>query len=186
MIAALYVDTRRGPYASIPGVECWGVERDAGAYPGPWKVVAHPPCGPWGGLSHLCTQQDPRCAVDAVGFVRRFGGVLEHPKGSRLWDACRMPAPGGLPDAYGGWTLEVDQCRWGHPALKMTWLYIVGTTEVPTIPPPGTPTRLIDSPKSQKNRQTDRLLHLPKSQRHLTPPAFAAWLVEVATSAAAP
>jgi len=29
VIAALYVDIARGPYASMPDVDAWGVERNA-------------------------------------------------------------------------------------------------------------------------------------------------------------
>jgi hypothetical protein len=58
--------------------------------------------------------------------LRAFGGVLEHPRGSKLWERCGLPVPGGLADSFGGFTVEVDQCSWGHVARKTTWLYVVG------------------------------------------------------------
>ena len=88
MIAALYVDVKRGPYATMPGVDCYGVERDATQYAGPWPVVAHPPCARWSKLSgfveHVYPGRFPRgadggCFAAALDAVRTWGGVLEHP-----------------------------------------------------------------------------------------------------------
>ena len=176
-IAALYVDVRRGPYAHIPGVECWGVEKDADDYPGPHQVVAHPPCGHWGRY-HQKAWDDGHNGPIAVGFVRTYGGVLEHPVNSKLWTACDMPKPGHPPDIWGGWTLTVVQRDWGHRADKPTWLYIVGCTagDLPERPPHTPP--VVAPPTPGKTRGI--LERLSKTQRHLTPPAFAAWLVEVA------
>ena len=71
-VAALYVD-RRGPYWNRPDVDAWDVERDARKYAGPWPVVAHPPCGPWGALRHLYKGNEHDCAPRAVEQVRTFG-----------------------------------------------------------------------------------------------------------------
>jgi hypothetical protein len=177
MIAALYVDVAKGPYAAMEGVDCWGIERDAKTYDGPWPVVAHPPCGPWGSLKGLCTKQDPSCGPRAVEQVRMLGGVLEHPAHSGLWRHCVLPRPGWLPMAT-GFSLQVDQCRWGHKARKRTWLYIVGCTPVdlPPIPPWREPTHTATSSK----RGPGCLPQLWSTEMHLTPPAFAEWLVAVA------
>lgn len=191
MIAALYVDVKRGPYPAIPGVDCWGVERDATKYAGPWPVIAHPPCGHWGRYSHKCFD-DGHTGPIAVNQVRRFGGVLENPKDSKLWKRCGMPKPGELPDEFGGYSILVFQRDWGHPADKPTWLYIVGapSANLPTFPKPQ-PERnaWMDSRRVLKAKRADPgrkrgvrgiAERLSKTQRHLTPPAFAAWLVEVA------
>src|SRR5262252_4046294 len=128
MIAALYIDPR-GPYPRMPDVDCWDERRDARKYEGPYPVVAHPPCGPWGKLRHLCTKQDSSCGPVAVDQVREFGGVLEHPAHSRLFVECGMPRPGELPDPWGGVTIEVEQVRWGHVARKRSWIYLVGVRD---------------------------------------------------------
>lgn len=56
MIAALYID-ERGPYVGLPGVDAWGISRDARLYEGPWPVVAHPPCARWCRLAKLVESQ---------------------------------------------------------------------------------------------------------------------------------
>ncbi len=179
MIAALYVDPR-GPYPRMAGVDAWDVARDATTYAGPHSVVAHPPCGPWGKLRHLSRHDDPRLAPIAVRQVRRWGGVLEHPAGSKLWDACHLPRP-GVVDAWGGVTIEVCQVDWGHACRKRTWLYIVGATGVHPIAPTGRqPTHWIAGNTGQA-RAAGCLLASREIARR-TPPAFAQWLVGVAAS----
>lgn len=142
-VAALYVDAR-GPYPKMPIIDAWDIERDATKYGGPWPVIAHPPCGPWGRLRHLYKgpESDKALALIAVEQVQRYGGVLEHPAFSKLWPATGLPVPGER-DAY-GFTIQIDQCDWGHVARKRTWLYIVGVDigEL-KFPPPGTPTHWI-------------------------------------------
>lgn len=89
-IAALYVQTG-GAYYDQPGIEPWDAERDARKYAGPWKVVAHPPCDRWGkfatgGMYRPGTKirgDDDGCFAAALAAVRKYGGVLEHPLGSR-------------------------------------------------------------------------------------------------------
>ena len=182
MIAALYVDVKRGPYAAIPGVDAWGLERDATTYAGPWPVVAHPPCAAWGNL-RWATKDDGKTGPIAVAQVRKFGGVLEHPADSSLFSACGMPAPGWLPDEWGGYTVAVRQCDWGHKAAKSTWLYIVGcrVVDLPATPPRREPTHLVQArPAWERHAGLPWKPEMPKRERHLTPPAFAEWLVELA------
>jgi hypothetical protein len=177
-VAALYVDTKRGPYPGLAGVDCWGVERDATRYDGPNPVVAHPPCGHWGRY-HQKAHDDGSTGPVAVDQVRRFGGVLEHPRDSKLWRLCGMPRPGEARDAFGGWTIEVRQVDWGHVAEKRTWLYVVGRDDTPPMPPhqPAPP----PPPLLRTGRRIRGWVEMmPKTKRHLTPPAFAAWLVELA------
>lgn len=186
MIAALYIDPK-GPYPKIAGVDCWDEARDAQLFAGPGPVVAHPPCGPWGKLKHL-SRQDPRLAVRAVRAVREFGGVLEHPDHSGLWAHCGLPRPGDLPDEWGGWSLEVEQVRWGHVARKRTWIYIVGCgfDDLPPIPTMRVPTHWVSGGRKPRTGRTRAGLVPPgikvcsAQQRRRTPPAFAKWLVAVA------
>lgn len=179
MIAALYIDPR-GPYPRMEGVDCWDEQRDAMLYDGPWPVVAHPPCGPWSRLRFFCKHQPKECAPRAVEQVRRYGGVLEHPESSTLWRALKLPLPGGLPDEYGGWSLEVDQCAWGHRARKRTWLYFVGIARELVVPRTGgVPTHCVNSRKADT-----LLLELSAEGRRRTPDAFAQWLVSLAQQVA--
>lgn len=143
MIAALYVEPA-GCYAGLDGVDPWD---DARLYDGPWPVVAHPPCERWSSLNNLVLCRYPHraaefahgndggCFAAALAAVRRWGGVLEHPAQSRAWGSFDLPTPAkgqwqrGI---CGGWSIEVDQAAWGHPARKVTWLYAHGVT-VPTM-----------------------------------------------------
>ena len=167
-------------YDKLPCVETYDSERDARTWTGGTPIVAHPPCAQWGRLHHLATVNPEEKALGpfAVSLVRANGGVLEHPAGSKLWPATGLPAPGER-DEWGGFTLDVDQVVWGHPAQKRTWFYVCGCRpeEVPPIPAPGAvPTHRVTS-----SAQTfHRLPELSKHLRELTPPRLAAWLVAVA------
>jgi len=140
LTAALFV-SGSGPYAGLPGVDVWDVSRDARTYPGPWPVIAHPPCERWGrywfgGPSARVRRvkgDDDGCFAAALAAVRRWGGVLEHPAASSAWKAfglCEPPRAGGwvVADWEGGWTCCVDQGHYGHRAQKATWLYANGVT----------------------------------------------------------
>jgi hypothetical protein len=189
-VVALYVDAR-GPY---PGIvqEWYGTERNAKTYAGPYPVVAHPPCGPWGPMRHLSSgvgaEQDATCGPHAVEMVRRWGGVLEHPKGSKLFAYCGMPHPDDPTDEWGGYTIEVQQVDWGHPARKRTWLYIVGVElqYVPMFPPRREPTHWASGSRGRsKGKQGSPVPPGIKvcsaQQRRRTPTDFARWLVDLAT-----
>lgn len=193
MIAALYIDPR-GPYPKMRDVDCWDLKRDAKYYEGSDPVVAHPPCGPWGAFAHLCKsyEQDRCCALRAVEQVRASGGILEHPAGSRLWDLrdLVLPPPSDtelflFEDKRGGYTVEVDQCAWGHVCRKLTWLYCVGVDRAlirSTIRRGGTPTRDMTGYRGRNATRLRGLLEASKEQRRRTPIAFAEWLVSLARS----
>lgn len=142
MIAALYVETG-GAYFGLPDVDPWDEVRDARRYPGPWPVVAHPPCQRWGKLwagqplhikrtgERKVKGDDGGCFAAALDAVRRWGGVLEHPWGSHAWPHFGLSVPpraGGWvsADFLGGWTCCVEQGRYGHYARKPTLLYACG------------------------------------------------------------
>lgn len=194
-VAALYVDPR-GPYPGLV-VDWYDAARDAKTYAGPFPVIAHPPCGPWGSLKHLSQHQDASCGPHAVAMVRRWGGVLEHPARSALFEHCGMPRPAELPDAWGGRTIEVQQVDWGHVARKRTWLYVVGARSLPPAPPPGTPTHWCSGFRSSTHRTPKAykangcavppgIKVCSAQQRRRTPIAFARWLVELAAQAGRP
>lgn len=180
-VAALYVDPR-GPYHSMPGVDCWDVEKDARLYDGSHPIVAHPPCGPWSKLRHIYKGDEYDCAPRALEQVRAFGGVLEHPAHSALWAYFDLPKPGDATDGFGGRTWYVEQVDWGHCCVKPTWLYIVGADQrsvsgrIARRNGTGTATHCICTGPRQKQR-------LPAASRRkklLTPPPFAELLVSIA------
>lgn len=191
-VAALYIDPR-GAYPKLLGPAlCWDEERDARSYFGPHPIVAHPPCGPWGRLRHMYRGDQHALAPLAVAQVREFGGVLEHPAGSLLWKEKLppMPLPGELPDAWGGYTIEVSQCDWGHQARKMTWLYCVGVPrQALAFPAKREPTHWISGGRGRAGKKAKTTPVPPgikvcsAQQRRRTPVAFAEWLISLAEQA---
>lgn len=142
MIAALFVHAR-GAYCGLPDVDPWPEDRDARLYPGPWPVVAHPPCARWCRLAGLVEARwghrrhdDGGCFASALANVRRWGGVLEHPAYSDAWGAFALPIPpveGWQRGLCGGWAAHVEQGRYGHAAKKATWLYAVSVSTLPSL-----------------------------------------------------
>lgn len=145
MIAALFVETG-GCYFGLPNVDPWDVVRDARLYPGPYAVVAHPPCQRWGRFWHGSTRKphqfemgaDGGCFESALESVRKWGGVLEHPKDSHAWEwfgLSKPPREGGwVPaDKEGGMTCCVWQGHYGHFSGKATWLYASGMEYFPAM-----------------------------------------------------
>lgn len=137
-VAALYVETD-GAYCGLPNVDAWDQVRDARKYPGPWPVVAHPPCQRWGRFWHGSTRKphqykkgdDGGCFAAALASVRRWGGVLEHPCDSHAWAHFGLAPPprfaGWQPAGdWHGFTCYVEQGHYGHASRKPTWLYAVG------------------------------------------------------------
>lgn len=176
-VAVLFA-RRDSVYKTLP-VDVWDEDRDARKFTGGAAVIAHPPCRLWGRLRHFAKAKHPdmekQLAVFAVAKVRENGGVLEHPASSTLWLVLGLPKPHETADKFGGFTLEVNQCDWGHRAQKKTWLYVVGCT-VPAMPPPGKPTGVVHS-------RTRSLPQISKPEREHTPINFANWLVQLAKTA---
>ena len=166
-IAALYV-REDSPYKAIDFVDCWTAARDARRWPGGTACIAHPPCAAWGKYYHKTTQATGALALLALDQVRNNGGVLEHPAHSQLFNLAVLPKPGEMPDAWGGWTLEINQVDFGHEATKATWLYVVG------------PATLRIAPGSERPSVIRPLEHLSHRQREITPPALARALAMLA------
>lgn len=181
MVAALFVRAD-SIYKQMPGVDAWDMERDARKYDGAAPVVAHPPCRAWASLRHCAKPREGEreLALFAIEKVRKLGGVLEHPQLSTLWRVAQLPDHGAR-DEYGGWTLIIDQYWWGHRARKRTRLYIVGIdpSELPDMP-----IRLGDATHTVglwSGRDKARCRpSISKREFESTPPAMAAWLVDLA------
>lgn len=167
-------------YLALPGCDVYDAVRDARSFGGGVPVVAHPPCRAWGRLRQFAKARPDEKALGlfAVDQVRSCGGVLEHPAESTLFNACFLPHPGEFPDAFGGYTVEIEQFHWGHRAEKRTWLYVVGCgyERLPAFPHrEGSPTHCI-----RPTRAYPRLPSVTKAEREHTPPDLCAWLVDVA------
>ncbi len=186
-VAALYVD-RLGPYPKL--VSDWYDEaRDARSYDGPLPIVAHPPCGPWSSLRHLHSKPEQRdLGIFAVEQVRKWGGVLEQPAGSLLFDECDMHQTSG---SYNDFSLAVEQVAWGHCARKRTWLYLVGidrSLATSGIRTGGTPTHWASGGRRHSRKGSGGFVPpgikvCSAQQRNRTPIAFAEWLIELASTA---
>ena len=186
MIAVLFARAD-SIYKTIPECDVYDIERDARTWPGGCPVVAHPPCRAWGGLSHMAKPRhdEKDLARWSVQQIRKYGGVLEHPKKSKLWADQGLPAPGKGRDAFGGWTLPIFQSWFGHRAEKATLLYIVGCE------PHNIPTMAFTMGRASHvvgNGSTGHPIkgspnwrpQIPHSEREHTPLELAKWLVEIA------
>lgn len=212
VIAALFVSAD-GPYANRslfggPEIDAWTPDRDARLYPGPWPVVAHPPCERWGNMWWSAQNargpdapglgDDGGCFAAALAAVRAHGGVLEHPEGSRAWAAFGLRAPrfgdGWVEDdpawpepraaALRAWVCSVDQARYGHRARKRTWLYYVGSIAPAELDwRRGEPTAWVVSGPggySSAERRARGVELLSKGEHAITPQPFADALVALA------
>ncbi len=186
-VSVLYVDPG-GPYPSLVE-DWWGLpSRDAKLYRGPNPVVAHPPCGPWGDMWRLCKFQDPKAGLSAVKMVQRWGGILEQPRGSMLFQRCKLPKPGEGVDRFGGESYFLEQVAWGHACRKPTWLYVVGVSHYRVIRglrTGGTPTHQIWGSRGSL-RHNPNLKGAWKELRMRSPVAFAKWLVSLASHSSGP
>lgn len=168
----------RSIYHSMPGVEAFDMRRDARTFTGGMPVVAHP----W---SAYCRQQvtagpDVQKAEQEIGLwcvdqVRTWGGILEQPAKSHLWNAAGLPGPGDQKDKT-SWSLEVWQAWWGYTVKKSTWLYFRGID--PSLV--HVPLRLHAAGNDRRAVQL-----MSHRQRSATCLAFAEWLVDLARKSSA-
>jgi hypothetical protein len=166
-VAALFVRAD-SHYKGMPDVDCYDEARDALTWPGGCPVVAHPPCRCWSRLSGFVKDAplyERSLGLWAVAMARRFGGVVEHPKDSRLWREVGCLSP-GVRDEAGGVLVTLNQGDFGHEAPKATALYIVGAA-VPELP-------------FMLGEARGRVERLCRAKRERTPGPFAALLVHLA------
>ena len=198
-IAALFVETN-GAYFGLPGVIPWDELADARRYPGTYPVVAHPPCARWGNYwfgspsspKRFTMGDDGGCFQSALESVRRFGGVLEHPRNTRAFARFGIERP--PTDSWGyagdgiGFVTEVEQGHYGHAARKATWLYAAHCNLFPLRWGPSQPgkTRTASGyhsagrSKTTGRRSGGMLETLSKRERAATPPEFRDMLLALA------
>lgn len=159
--------------------DCWTKNRDALLYTGSSPVIAHPPCRLWGRLRMLSKAdiKEKELAIYSVLYIRKFGGILEHPAGSTLWTECGLPIPGKGYDSFGGFSISINQSWFGYPAVKNTWLYIVGCT-LSDLPSLSLNFNAITHIVSSSRKKTGKR-ELSKMRRDLTYPLLIDWLYEV-------
>lgn len=181
MIAILFA-RKDSIYKSLSDCDVYDAERNALTWPGGTPVIAHPPCRLWGRLRKLSKASDTEreLAIWAVSQVRQWGGVLEHPAGSTLWEAANLPKPGER-DEFKGFTIWISQWWFGHKADKPTWLYFCGIepADLPKIPYRlGNPAYVVNTSKraGSKGHRPEIL----KSEREYTPVMLAEWLLDIA------
>lgn len=169
-------------YNDLPGTVCYDRDRDARTFSGQTPVIAHPPCRLFSRMRSFANRVpgEMNLASLCLWHVRSCGGVLEHPAQSILWDLCFLPKPGQGVDLYGGFSIQVDQVAYGHPARKRTWLYIGGHTPKSIPAPllsPELPSGIVCGTGKRSRRP-----EIPKALRSHTPRAFAEFLLEIARS----
>lgn len=136
--------------------------------------MAHPPCRAWSAYCGHQAKPEPgekELGPLCVEWLRKEGGVLEHPAHSRLFRACGLPEPGKRRGDF--FTLPVMQAWWGFDLPKKTWLVLCGVDprqlEIPwSEVPAGAHAAWKRKSKHQRAATCDELAH---------------WLVSVARTA---
>jgi hypothetical protein len=193
MISVLFV-AKNSVYKTLTDsagepLDCWDEERNALNWAGGNPIVAHPPCRLFSKLRRFSTApiEEKSMAYWSVYKVREFGGVLEHPSRSALWEDMNLPAPGKRDDF--GFSCGVEQWWFGHPAKKSTWLYIVGCNpnDLPDYPfRMGYAEHAIGKCRKRNGLKRSELFDNRKEFRSATPEPFARWLIETAERCKSP
>ncbi len=166
------------------GCDVWDALRDARLFASSNPVIAHPPCRAWGQLKHMAKPRrgERALALIALDWVRRNGGVLEHPLRSSLFSAViGRPQPPDF-DCWGGWTMVMNQHWLGHRAEKATRLYLCGISPKQLPPFPielKEPTHTVDSCGKRKTAHSPARPLIGKSEREATPLQMAEWLIDI-------
>lgn len=178
-VSALFV--RKDSIYKKLGIDCWDIERNALNFNGINPVICHPPCRSWGRLRHLsnASQDEHDLSFFAIEIIRKNGGVLEHPRSSKLFPEF-LPLPGSF-DSFGGFSISLDQFVFGHPCRKNSLIYICGTKPnlLPALPLNYDAIKFTigTSNKSRDNFKKE----LPKNDRDKTPILFAKFLINIAS-----
>jgi len=173
-VAVLCADSR-GVYAGIQDVDLYDRARDVRSFAGGLPVVAHPPCRVWSAYTSHQAKPEPgerELGLLCAEWLRREGGVLEHPAHSRLFGAAGLPGPGRR--AGDLITVPVLQAWWGYPMRKATWLCFSGI-DVKALEFPYCD---YDSSHGIGDRRRQQVMS--KNQRAATCEPLARWLIAAA------
>lgn len=166
--AAVLCAAHNSNYYNYNIFDIYDCERNAFAYTGGLPVIAHPPCRLFSRLRAFSTAppREKLLAYFCLEKVRRYGGVLEHPRSSTLWHNGNFDLSGNV-DSFGGFLRAINLSDFGFPAQKKTLLYFCGISpgELPPFP-------LSMSPPTAIIGSSGRLPELPRSARSMTPPAM--------------
>ena len=169
MVSILYAHARSN-YKKYPDLQVYDEARDALSFSGSDVIIAHPPCRLYSKMRAFSTapEFEKIYAYHALKIIRLNGGILEHPCSSLFFKEANLPLPGST-DAFGGFTISVNQGWFGYYTEKRTRLYIVGCSikDLPRLPFNFSPyTRKFDN--------------LTRKQRSETVDNFIEWLLQVA------
>lgn len=161
------------------GCDTYNKERNALTCKSAEPCIYHPPCRTWGRLRKLCGNYpgEHLLAVWSIFRIWRYGGVLEHPAGSKLWKLLNLPLPGSGVDSRGGFSLSIDQHWFGHPCKKNTWLYIKGINQS-EIPEYEIPFTYVTHCISSTNKSIG-MKEVSKNWRNRTPEKLASFMIQI-------
>lgn len=143
------------------GCDTWTKQRNFKNYTGNEPIIAHPPCRGWGKFKWRSNHEthERGYAIWALQYINKYGGILEHPKSSDIWnhkevrEDCKFP---------------IQQSDYGHKARKDTILYIVGVSR-----------RHLPRPGLNLGNPDGKIEYLSKSLREHTPIDLARYLIKI-------
>lgn len=166
-------------YNLFPVFDTYDINRDAFTFSGRLPGVYHPPCRLFSRLRPFSNAplSEKKCAFFSLSRVRQFGGILEHPRSSTLWQTGNFNLSGQIDD-YGGFLRSVNLSWFGFPCEKKTMLYFCGLLPYQLPPFPLS----LDAPQySIGNTKLKRLQELPQKQRASTPLLMIEYFAQVIT-----
>ncbi len=174
VISVLCAGTKSA-YHNYPGVIVFDKTRDAKTFKGNTPVLGHPPCRAWSAFCKHQAKPEPgekELGIWVCAQVKRYGGIIEQPAYSGLFEAAGLPKPDEIA-TESSFSICLLQSWWGYPCLKKTWLYFskISRSEI------NLPFQFDVSGSRKKEA------HMSKRQRSETVPEFAKWLVALTRKA---
>lgn len=158
--------------------DCWDAQRNALTWQGQEPAIYHPPCRLFSRMKAFSTagKCEKFLGYWAIMSARKFGGIVEHPKGSDLWKEMGVNLSGKV-DEHGGFLISVDLNWFGFPARKSTYLYIVGCSRLNLPLHPYSLDALTGVVSTSK--KTNRKFYIKKNLRSQTPAAMIDWFAKI-------